>query len=332
MTFRYCPHCSRGCDNSCYMEHCRDYDCHDVNCPGHRGTKAPHGSRRYEKPRGLGPDWIIAESIDNGEYFWYPKDPQQDTIHQQISREHGPVKIPGFRYGYDSKGSVIAYYVSREAYDYAPLPSEFDDKYRSRTGSQRPGSRPQSSRGEMYDHERESRGRQHSRRGSRHETFDYSPEPSNRRHARRKSQYYDDDANYYDNSARERRKSTARRPSTSMPKERRQSTARRPSTAMPDMPKDGTGTSSRHRSRHRERSYAAEKELYRRARSRRASFHQNTSGSRQERPKTPKEEEPILPDEVEEPLSSDGEDEAQPGYATTFEYDINRLSERFRRM
>ena len=101
---------------------------------------------------------------------------------------------------------------------------------------------------------------------------------------------------------------------------------------MPNMPKDGTGTSSRHQSRHRERSYAAEKELYRRARSRRASFRQNTSGSRQERPKTPKEEEPILPDEVEEPLSSDGEDEAQPGYATTVEYDINRLSERFRRM
>ena len=318
MTFRYCPHCRRGCDNSCYVMHYQSYDCHDVNCPGHHGIIAPQAPR-YEMPGGLGPgDWVIADDMETGEDFWYPKDPQKDSIYHQICREYGPLE-PGCRYGYDARGRVISFYVSDEAYDFVPPPPGGKNKDRSRADAQRRGSRAQGYRRETYGHERESRSRQHSRRSSRRERFEQSPEPINRNHTRRKSHYREDDV-------RERRQSTARRPSYSMPNERRQSTARRPSNAIPKMSRQDTGSSHRHR----ERSYEKEKDLFREARSRRSSFHQD-SKSREEKPMSRSEEPTILPDEIEEPLSSDAEDERGYRNAASFESDVNRLSERLRK-
>ncbi|RYP89190.1 hypothetical protein DL769_000160 [Monosporascus sp. CRB-8-3] len=84
MSFRFCPYCHRGCQVLCYQQHMHDYFCHDVNC-----------------------DRVL-----------YPKDPEDDPVHQHIFELGYESPRPRQRYGYDSHNDVIDFRVTKGARDY----------------------------------------------------------------------------------------------------------------------------------------------------------------------------------------------------------------------
>lgn len=136
--------------------------------------------------------------------------------------------------------------------------------------------------------------------GSRHETH----ESGSKQHARRKSSYARDNGGERDNERenRERRRSTFRRPSTAKPRER-----------------DEVGS---HDYSRREQNYVGEEDRYREPRRRRPSYRHDARR---------RDNEPLLPDEIESPSSSDteGDVETRP---KLLEWDIDRLSERIERL
>ncbi|KAI0130456.1 hypothetical protein BJ170DRAFT_720601 [Xylariales sp. AK1849] len=133
-----CRYCGEGCSNSCWARHRHEFNCHVRKCFGHSlpsilpafdhrptilrpaskrtSSRSPRERRKSVTDRH---DFVLAFDSVTSKRFHYPRNPNNDSAHLELTLTYGPAK-PGYRYGYDERGDVVSFAVGKTAEDYIP--------------------------------------------------------------------------------------------------------------------------------------------------------------------------------------------------------------------